>query len=209
MISTTVKKSLNKIKFYREIELPDFASKKSIPIRHLNIGFEGKEIDVEFYMNNQFATMFFATLSVFLTYGEDLVIETARHHREFIQDPVLKQRVTSLIGQEAIHSKLHNEYNDALKDVEYPVDLYRFLGENFFKYVFLKFPQPLKLSMMAGIEHFTAVLAEYMMKHEKNFYYSDDAKSRALWMWHMLEESEHKDIAYDVYQLLNGALLQS
>lgn len=169
MISTTVKKSLNKIKFYREIELPDFASKKSIPIRHLNIGFEGKEIDVEFYMNNQFATMFFATLSVFLTYGEDLVIETARHHRKFIQDPVLKQRVTSLIGQEAIHSKLHNEYNDALKDVEYPVDLYRFLGENFFKYVFLKFPQPLKLSMMAGIEHFTAVLAEYMMKHEKNF----------------------------------------
>ncbi|WP_311042777.1 metal-dependent hydrolase, partial [Klebsiella pneumoniae] len=43
-----------------------------------------------------------------------------------------------------------------------------------------------------------------MMKHEKNFYYTDDAKSRALWMWHMLEESEHKDIAYDVYQVLNG-----
>ena len=58
--------------------------------------------------------------------------------------------------------------------------------------------------MMAGIEHFTAVLAEYMMKHEKNFYYSNDAKTRAMWMWHMLEESEHKDIAYDVYQLLNG-----
>ncbi|MBC3494358.1 metal-dependent hydrolase, partial [Pseudomonas taiwanensis] len=112
---------------------------------------------------------FFATLSVFLTYGEDLVIETARHHREFIKDPILKQRVTSLIGQEAIHSKLHNEYNDALQDAEYPVALYRFLGSNFFKYVFLKFPQPLKLSMMAGIEHFTAVLAEYMMKHEKNF----------------------------------------
>lgn len=63
----------------------------------------------------------FATLSV-LTYGEDLVIETARHHREFIQDPILKQRVTSLIGQEAIHSKLHNEFNDAIKELEYPVD---------------------------------------------------------------------------------------
>ena len=58
----------------------------------------------------------------FLTYGEDLVIETARHHREFIQDPILKQRVTSLIGQEAIHSKLHNEFNDAIKELEYPVD---------------------------------------------------------------------------------------
>lgn len=57
---------------------------------------------------------------------------------------------------------------------------------------------------MAGIEHFTAVLAEYMMAHEQNFYFSDDAKTRALWMWHMLEESEHKDVAYDVYQTLNG-----
>lgn len=27
------------------------------------------------------------------------MIETARHHREFIQDPVLKQRVTSLIDK--------------------------------------------------------------------------------------------------------------
>ncbi|EXC35549.1 putative metal-dependent hydrolase family protein [Acinetobacter baumannii 951631] len=205
MVAQAIRNIISPKSVIAQYQKIDFSNKGTIPIRHLNIGFDGKEIDIEFYVNNQFATLFFATLSVFLTYGEDLVIETARHHREFIQDPVLKQRVTSLIGQEAIHSKLHNEYNDALKDVEYPVDLYRFLGENFFKYVFLKFPQPLKLSMMAGIEHFTAVLAEYMMKHEKNFYYSDDAKSRALWMWHMLEESEHKDIAYDVYQLLNGS----
>jgi len=205
MVAQAIRNIISPKSVIAQYQKIDFSNKGTIPIRHLNIGFDGKEIDIEFYVNNQFATLFFATLSVFLTYGEDLVIETARHHREFIQDPVLKQRVTSLIGQEAIHSKLHNEYNDALKDVEYPVDLYRFLGENFFKYVFLKFPHPLKLSLMAGIEHFTAVLAEYMMKHEKNFYYTDDAKSRALWMWHMLEESEHKDIAYDVYQLLNGS----
>ena len=205
MVAQAIRNIISPKSVMAQYQKIDFSNKGSIPIRHLNIGFDGKEIDIEFYVNNQFATLFFATLSVFLTYGEDLVIETARHHREFIQDPVLKQRVTSLIGQEAIHSKLHNEFNDAIKELEYPVDLYRFLGENFFKYVFLKFPQPLKLSLMAGIEHFTAVLAEYMMKHEKNFYYTDDAKSRALWMWHMLEESEHKDIAYDVYQLLNGS----
>ncbi|EHU2136458.1 metal-dependent hydrolase [Acinetobacter baumannii] len=204
MVAQAIRNIISPKSVIAQYQKIDFSNKGTIPIRHLNIGFDGKEIDIEFYVNNQFATLFFATLSVFLTYGEDLVIETARHHREFIQDPILKQRVTSLIGQEAIHSKLHNEFNDAIKELEYPVDFYRFLGENFFKYVFLKFPQPLKLSLMAGIEHFTAVLAEYMMKHEKNFYYTDDAKSRALWMWHMLEESEHKDIAYDVYQVLNG-----
>lgn len=204
MISNTLRKGLSLFKSNPIIEQIDFASKKTIPIRHLAIGFEGKEVDLSFYMNNQFATIFFATLSVFLTYGEDLVIETARHHRDQLKDPILKQRVTSLIGQEAIHSKLHNEFNDAIVELDYPVKLYRFLGEQFFEYIFLKFPQPLKLSLMAGIEHFTAVLAEYMMAHEQNFYFSDDAKTRALWMWHMLEESEHKDVAYDVYQTLNG-----
>lgn len=204
MISSTLNKGLSLFKSNPITEQIDFASKKSIPIRHLAIGFEGKQIDLSFYMNNQFATIFFATLSVFLTYGEDLVIETARHHRDLLKDPILKQRVTSLIGQEAIHSKLHNEFNDAIVELDYPVRLYRFLGEKFFDHIFLKFPQPLKLSLMAGIEHFTAVLAEYMMAHEQNFYFSDDAKTRALWMWHMLEESEHKDVAYDVYQTLNG-----
>ena len=204
MVTSTLKKGLSLFKSNPITEQIDFASKKSIPIRHLAIGFDGKQIDLSFYMNNQFATIFFATLSVFLTYGEDLVIETARHHRDMLKDRILKQRVTSLIGQEAIHSKLHNEFNDAIVDLDYPVRLYRFLGEQFFDHIFLRFPQPLKLSLMAGIEHFTAVLAEYMMAHEQNFYFSDDAKTRALWMWHMLEESEHKDVAYDVYQTLNG-----
>lgn len=205
MITTAIRKTVSRtLKIKPQAQLPDFAAKAAIPIRHMAIGFKGKEIDLSFYMNNQFATLFFATLSVFLTYGEDLVIETARYHRDFIEDPVLKQRVTALIGQEAIHSRVHNEFNDAITEQHYPVRLYRFLGEQFFEHIFLRFPQPLKLSMMAGIEHFTAVLAEYMMKHEQNFYHSDDAKTRALWMWHMLEESEHKDIAYDVYQLLNG-----
>lgn len=142
MVAQAIRNIISPKSVMAQYQKIDFSNKGSIPIRHLNIGFDGKEIDIEFYVNNQFATLFFATLSVFLTYGEDLVIETARHHREFIQDPVLKQRVTSLIGQEAIHSKLHNEFNDAIKELEYPVDLYRFLGENFFKYVFLKFPQP-------------------------------------------------------------------
>ena len=175
-----------------------------IPIRHMDFKFDGKDLDPVFFQNTTFASAYFHALSIFLTFGEDLVIDTARHHRQFVKDEALKARVTALIGQEAIHSKLHNEFNDAIVELDYPVRLYRFLGEQFFDHIFLRFPQPLKLSLMAGIEHFTAVLAEYMMAHEQNFYFSDDAKTRALWMWHMLEESEHKDVAYDVYQTLNG-----
>jgi predicted metal-dependent hydrolase len=191
----------------KDKRLPDFASKGTIPIRHFDFKFDPKTLDPKFYMQKEWASAYFAALSIFLTFGEDLVIETARYHRNFIKDPILKQRITALIGQEALHSKLHDEYNDAMIPNNIPVTLYRFLAKQVFDYGLLKFPQPLKLSLMAGIEHFTAVLAEYMMKHEDHFYYSQDEKGRALWMWHMLEESEHKDIAYDVYQVLSGNYL--
>jgi predicted metal-dependent hydrolase len=205
MIATTLKKATRPLR--KHIKISDYVSTGPMPIRHVNFNFKAQDIDDKFYMQREWATAYFYALSIFLTYGEELVIETARYHRDFITDPVLKQRISALIGQEALHSKYHNEYNDALQDRSYPVRLYRFLAEQVFEYGFFKFPQPLKLSMMAGIEHFTAVVAEYMMKHEDHFYYTEDARSRGLWMWHMLEESEHKDVAYDVYQTLNGDYL--
>lgn len=176
-----------------------------VPVRHMTFDFDPERADDRFYLRAELASAYFEALSIFLTFGEDLVIDTARHHRDLLTDQELKRRVTVLIGQEAIHSRVHNEWNDVLARHKFPVPLYRFLGGKVFEYGFNRFPQPLKLSMMAGIEHFTAVLAEFMMKHEENFFQSDDEKQRALWMWHMLEESEHKDIAYDVYQTLNGS----
>ncbi|MEQ9479441.1 MAG: metal-dependent hydrolase [Algiphilus sp.] len=182
----------------------DAAVRPSVPVRHMDFQFDPDSVDTRFYQNAELASAIFESLSIFLTFGEDLVIDTARHHRQFVKDPELKQRVTALIGQEAIHSKMHNAFNDVLAQNRYPVPLYRYLADKVFDYGFKKLPHRLQLSLMAGIEHFTAVLAEYMMEHESIFYETEDEKQRALWMWHMLEESEHKDIAYDVYQELSG-----
>ncbi len=79
---------------------PFDAEKQSaaISIRHMKFDFKAEEIDPKFYLNAELASAYFASLSIFLTYGEDLVIDTARYHRELLNDPVLKQRVTSLIG---------------------------------------------------------------------------------------------------------------
>ena len=178
-----------------------------IPIRHRKFDFDPEQVDHRFYMDAELASAYFASLSIFLTRGEDLVIDTARYHRDFITDPLLKQRVTSLIGQEAIHSKMHEELNDAYLIRDLPVKLFRTWAGWAFEYGFERLPQPMKLSLMAGIEHFTAVLAEYMMNHEEVFFRSQDEKQRAIWMWHMLEESEHKDIAFDVFQELSNNYL--
>ncbi len=195
-----------KFKTKNQVVIRDFSKKDLIPIRHFDFKFNAADLNDKFYLHSEFASAYFEALSIFLTFGEDLVIETARYHRDFLTDPILKQRVTALIGQEAIHSKIHDEWNDTLIEHNFPVTFYRFLAKQVFDHGLLKLPQPMKLSMMAGIEHFTAVLAEYMMKHESVFdLITDDDKTKAMWQWHMLEESEHKDIAYDVYQTLSGS----
>lgn len=202
LLAKPVKKVFAKVFPSQLVDLTEQVA--NIPIRHFDFKFSPDELDVKFFMQKEWATAYFAALSIFLTYGEELVIETARHHRDQIKDPILKQRLTSLIGQEAIHSKVHEEYNETMIPNNLPVQLYRFLAEQVFNNTFLKFPQPLKLSMMAGIEHFTAVFAQYAMTHQDIFNHSLDEKTRALWLWHMLEESEHKDIAYDTYQVLSA-----
>ncbi|WP_336933393.1 metal-dependent hydrolase [Acinetobacter bereziniae] len=202
LLAKPVKKVFAKVFPSQFVDLTEQVA--NIPIRHFDFKFSPDELDVKFFMQKEWATAYFAALSIFLTYGEELVIETARHHRDQIKDPILKQRLTSLIGQEAIHSKVHEEYNETMIPNNLPVQLYRFLAEQVFNNTFLKFPQPLKLSMMAGIEHFTAVFAQYAMTHQDIFNHSLDEKTRALWLWHMLEESEHKDIAYDTYQVLSA-----
>ena len=117
-----------------------------VPVRHMDFHFDPSKADDRFYLKAELASAYFEALSIFLTYGEDLVIDTARHHRGLLTDPVLKQRVTALIGQEAIHSRVHNEWNDVLAKHKFPVPLYRFLGGKVFEYGFNRFPQPLKLS---------------------------------------------------------------
>ena len=138
MIKLLHKNIAKKVKQKAKQQLEVAQKKAPIPIRHFNFNFDPKELDPKFYLQKEWASAYFCSLSIFLTYGEDLVIETARYHRDLIEDPVLKQRLTSLIGQEAIHSKLHNEYNDIMIPNHLPVRLYRFLGEQVFKYTFLK-----------------------------------------------------------------------
>jgi predicted metal-dependent hydrolase len=196
---------LGKFQTKNQAVTKDFSQKDLIPIRHFDFKFDPSELNDRFFQHSILASAYFEALSIFLTFGEDLVIETARYHRDFLTNPVLKARVTALIGQEAIHSKIHEEWNEVLKKNDFPVTFYRFMARNVFDYGLLKLPQPVKLSLMAGIEHFTAVLAQFMMEREDIFdMITDDDKTKALWQWHMMEESEHKDIAYDVYQTLSG-----
>ena len=48
--------------------------------------------------------------SALIPHGEKLVIDAVRARRDEIRDPALRARVSALIGQEAMHSKVHQAF---------------------------------------------------------------------------------------------------
>jgi predicted metal-dependent hydrolase len=58
--------------------------------------------------------------------------------------------------------------------------------------------------MTAALEHFTATLAELVLSSEETRALFGDNEVRNLFLWHALEESEHKAVAFDVYKAVGG-----
>jgi predicted metal-dependent hydrolase len=56
----------------------------------------------------------------------------------------------------------------------------------------------LSLSMTAGLEHLTALLARQILSDPQRRTGSMHPEMARLWRWHALEEAEHKAVAFDV-----------
>jgi predicted metal-dependent hydrolase len=58
--------------------------------------------------------------------------------------------------------------------------------------------------MTAALEHYTATLAETLLTDERAQALLGETEVRSMLLWHALEESEHKAVAFDVYQQVIG-----
>jgi predicted metal-dependent hydrolase len=59
------------------------------------------------------------------------------------------------------------------------------------------------LALTAANEHFTAIMAEWMLRNP-DMLGTQDRRLATLWLWHSSEEAEHKSTAFDLYQALGG-----
>jgi len=149
-------------------------------------------------------THFFNALSVFFPVGERFFIASVRNYRNRVTDPGLKQAVIAFIGQEAMHGREHERYNRLLQDSGMPVQdmeqlVVRVLG------MARKFtPQSCQLATTLALEHHTAIIADVLLSNPDLLVGSDPA-FRRLWQWHSLEETEHKAVAYDVWNEAVGS----
>ncbi|MFD2231243.1 metal-dependent hydrolase [Alkalimarinus sediminis] len=153
-------------------------------------------------------SQFFNTMSLFFPEGERFFIHSVRHYRDQITDKRLQKAVTAFIGQEAMHGREHAEYNTAMVEAGFPVDKMEqqvISRLNFFKQ---HAPAPLQLAITIALEHLTAIMADTLLETPE-FLQDSDPQFVALWQWHALEETEHKAVAFDVYQTVMGSSLKS
>ena len=60
-----------------------------------------------------------------------------------------------------------------------------------------------QLAATAGLEHITAILADTILRRG-DMVEKMDPSVRDLWVWHSIEETEHKAVAFDLYQDVDG-----
>ena len=146
-----------------------------------------------------------AVLSALFPDGEDFFVRSVRRVRDRIEDPELKKQVAGFIGQEAVHGREHREVNERLAELGYPTKgVERFVDRS------LRFreriaPATSNLAATAALEHYTATLAETLLSDPAARETIAHDEVRSLFLWHALEESEHKAVAFDVYKAVGGS----
>lgn len=166
----------------------------------------GKDLDHDWFDGSAFKTAFENSFSLLFPLGEKAFIESVKHFEKEIEDSQLLEEIYSFYGQEAAHRKHHQQYNELLcslrgYNLEYLTDPQ--VKRHRDRYSKLKPMQ--RLAATVAAEHLTAILADNLLKDKEHF--TDSGKQVAkLWYWHALEETEHKAVAFDVFQAVGGSL---
>jgi predicted metal-dependent hydrolase len=166
--------------------------------RDVELDFDPASVPRDWCRGDAYETTFLNALSLLLPDGERFFVDAVKQHRHLVTSPQLLADVAGFIGQEAMHGKGHRAFN---KLVAAPVI------EQRVRAVLLAAKRVLspksQLAVTCALEHFTAMLAEDLLADER-LRAGMDRQVQSLWMWHALEESEHKAVAFDVYGEAGG-----
>ncbi|HBZ68218.1 MAG TPA: metal-dependent hydrolase [Deltaproteobacteria bacterium] len=177
-----------------------------IPIRHVSFDESLRDLPKHFAGEGDLITSHLvAALSGVFPDGERFFVRSVQHFRDRITDPELKRQVAGFSGQEAMHARVHNALNNRLDALGYPTKRYE-RHTRFGMELQTRMMSPLRnLAVTAALEHFTATLAELLLSNEAARLLLGHEAVRDVFLWHALEESEHKAVSFDVYKAVGGS----
>lgn len=152
-----------------------------------------------YFDNNPLLSYLLTALSLTFPHGERFFVHSVRNVRDQIKNDTLQKDVSAFIGQEAMHSHAHEDFNRFVEGLG--LNIQPILDSEYEKieYAKSKLNHKQQLAVTCALEHFTAIIAQYLLEHP-DFHRQLNPRVAKLWMWHALEETEHKAVAFDVYQ---------
>jgi uncharacterized protein len=151
-----------------------------------------------------FRSAFLNALSMSFPVGEQFFIDSVREGLQHLPEAErarFEAEVKGFVGQEATHRHLHGLFNAQLER-EGLVNTWGPRAQRHIKRL-QGMDVRNKVGITAAYEHFTAILAEWLLRHPQVLGGSEP-RLQTLWLWHAAEESEHRSTAFDLYLALGG-----
>ena len=142
-------------------------------------------------------------LSLLLPYLEPYLIRSMRAARKGVTDPALLAQLDLFNAQEGQHYRQHIRFNEAIRltgferlsalEAELAADYERYTATRSLRW---------NLAYAEGFEALTSALARFSI--ETGMTDRMHPEARELFTWHLVEELEHRTVAFDVYDHLYG-----
>jgi len=152
-------------------------------------------------------SFYYLGLSLLLPYLEPYLIRSMRAALERTDDAALADEIERFNAQEGQHYRQHMQLNRAVRMAGFPflAKLEAELEEDYRRYTSersLRF----NLAYAEGFEAWTLAVARYALA-SGIFEHVTDPGLRDVFTWHMVEEIEHRTVAFDTYERLFGGWL--
>ncbi|MEU4318135.1 metal-dependent hydrolase [Nocardia fluminea] len=178
--------------------------KRVVRARRIQFAYPTGALDRHYVDGDLVMSHVIAYLSSTFPEGEDFFVRSVRRFAGDITDQELKSQVQGFIGQEVTHGREHRALNERLQHMGYPTRRAdRATRRILTRYE--RFLSPMTcLAITAALEHFTAVFAETLLSDERAQALLGSNEVRSMLLWHAVEESEHRAVAFDVYRAVGG-----
>ena len=177
---------------------------RDVRTRRISFSYPQGALDKHYVDGDLVMSHIVAVLSATFPPGEDFFVRAVRNYSDQITDPELREQVRGFIGQEVTHGREHRELNARLQEMGYPTRKV----DAFVKWSLAdadkRVPARMRLAYTAALEHYTATIAEALLRKPEAQALLGDTEVRSILLWHALEESEHKAVAFDVYRHIGG-----
>lgn len=178
--------------------------KAAFPVRNLKFAFDASPR--YWFDANPFYSHMLNGMSAIFPQGELYLIEILRKVRTRIDNPQLQADISAFIGQEAMHSKEHTAFNRYADQHGIDIGTLEFYMVQLYTLMKKGLPDMQHMAIGCAIEHCTATLGAQLLRSAA---WNERMRGplRELWLWHAIEENEHKAVYFDAYIAAGGGYL--